>query len=793
MKKNWLKAAGILPAVVMGVCVGVSLAGYVPPAEKNPVTAEASDMADEADSTDDAAEDAAESGTEDDAASDESVEAMAFDLADGTYMGTGTGYSGEIKVAVTITNHKITDISVVSESDTDAFFNKARAVIDKIISAQSYEVDTISGATYSSRGILAAVKNALTGAKDTSSPKAAADSGTGSGSGSGGSGSSGGSAGSMSLVKTPSKLKDGVYTGVGQGFGGAMTVQVTVSGGRISDVRVLSNQDTPAYFQKASVLCGRIVSNNGVAGLDTVSGATYSSRGILVGASNAISKAGTSDSAKTPDATPTVSPTLSPTPEPKADGTWKDGVYTGSGQGFGGTTKVQVTVKEGKIAGVKVLSNEDTASFFSRASVLCSTVVEKNGVEGVDTISGATLSSRGILDAVRDALSQAGGKKKETDDDKVNADEVYTDGTYTGSGKGYGGKTSVQVTVSGGKVSSVEVTENHDTEAFFRRASSLCSAIVENNGVLGLDSVSGATYSSRGILVGAAKALIRAGGKDPVPTIDLPDIEVDDSDIEERPAAEGQFPYPDGTYLGKGTGNGGEIQVALVIRDKTITAAAVLKAEDEDEPYLTNAKGILRNLVLRQTSSLDAVSGATHSSDGIIEAVHQALKSAADAAGAGTRDGDGKDDDKEKDGDDHKSDPKDDGNTASKYLDGTYSAAALVDPGEDGDFDPYMLSLDVTVKHGKIASVENVTGSGDGYISKDERYIRRALTGTTSARGLSDQVIEAQSAGSLDAVSGATWSSRAIITALQAALGEAEASSSVSQNSLENGGGQGIA
>ena len=91
-----------------------------------------------------------------------------FDLEDGVYKGTGTGYAGDITASVLIKDKQIVSIDILSSSDDAAFFTRAKAVIDKIIEGQTLDVDTVSGATFSSRGIISAVKNALTGEKDTS-------------------------------------------------------------------------------------------------------------------------------------------------------------------------------------------------------------------------------------------------------------------------------------------------------------------------------------------------------------------------------------------------------------------------------------------------------------------------------------------------------------------------------------------------------------------------------------------------------------------------------------------------
>ena len=86
-------------------------------------------------------------------------------LAANEYIGTAQGFSGETKVKVTMDGDKISKIDVLSHGDTDAFFNQAKAVTDSIISAQSVEVDAVTGATFSSKGIMDAVANALSQVK----------------------------------------------------------------------------------------------------------------------------------------------------------------------------------------------------------------------------------------------------------------------------------------------------------------------------------------------------------------------------------------------------------------------------------------------------------------------------------------------------------------------------------------------------------------------------------------------------------------------------------------------------
>lgn len=86
---------------------------------------------------------------------------------------------------------------------------------------------------------------------------------------------------------------------------------------------------------------------------------------------------------------------------------WKDGIYEGSGDGFGGKIQVEVTVKKNKIDQIKILQakGEDSA-YLQKAESILDTMKEQQNPD-VDTVSGATFSSTGIKNAVQNALERA--------------------------------------------------------------------------------------------------------------------------------------------------------------------------------------------------------------------------------------------------------------------------------------------------------------------------------------------------------------------------------------------------
>lgn len=86
--------------------------------------------------------------------------------------------------------------------------------------------------------------------------------------------------------------------------------------------------------------------------------------------------------------------------------------------------------------------------------------------------------------------------------------------------------------------------------------------------------------------------------------------------------------YQDGTYQGSGTGFGGEIVVRVVIKEKMIQKVEILSAKDETPDYLKSAEKLLDDIVSEQTAAVDTVSGATLSSNGILEGTKNALEQA---------------------------------------------------------------------------------------------------------------------------------------------------------------------
>ncbi|MBR1740963.1 MAG: FMN-binding protein [Lachnospiraceae bacterium] len=93
-----------------------------------------------------------------------------------------------------------------------------------------------------------------------------------------------------------------------------------------------------------------------------------------------------------------------------------------------------------------------------------------------------------------------------------------------------------------------------------------------------------------------------------------------------KAVAEAEHKYQDGVYEGSGMGYGGEIKVSVTIEDHTLKRIEVLSAAKETPEYLAAAEKLLDEIVAVQSVDVDTVTGATLSSNGILEGVEEALK-----------------------------------------------------------------------------------------------------------------------------------------------------------------------
>jgi Polyferredoxin len=233
---------------------------------------------------------------------------------------------------------------------------------------------------------------------------------------------------------------------------------------------------------------------------------------------------------------------------------YKDGTYIGTGNGYRSGLQVAVTIKDGKISNIEIGSNNETPRFADRPfNIVPNEIIEAQYTD-VDGVSGATRSSNGIKEAVKDALSQAEDTSTTADtntqtqsssntqsnneatnnsstngvntvtnnrnfdsnaqtsesNSTLNSQPQYKDGVYEGTGRGYRPNIKVSVTIKNGKISAVEIGDNNETPRFAERALEILPSEIVNAQSTDVDGVSGATRSSNGIKAAVEDALSKA-------------------------------------------------------------------------------------------------------------------------------------------------------------------------------------------------------------------------------------------------------------------------------------------
>ena len=204
------------------------------------------------------------------------------------------------------------------------------------------------------------------------------------------------------------------------------------------------------------------------------------------------------------------------TAENDAGGNFQNGIYTGTGEGYRGKVTVTVKVADGKITEFILDDYADDKSYMERAeNRIFQEMISRQNTD-VDTVAGATYSSNGLIEAVNKALGNEEGEGKkpeqEESEDKQSFIEAgrfqnLTDGIYTGSADAFRGDVEVQVTVEKQKVTDISILSYCDTEEYFFRAAPAVIEQMKAEQSLNVDAVSGATYSSNGIIHAVANAL----------------------------------------------------------------------------------------------------------------------------------------------------------------------------------------------------------------------------------------------------------------------------------------------
>ena len=192
--------------------------------------------------------------------------------------------------------------------------------------------------------------------------------------------------GTVPAADNTASLADGTYTASEQGC--LSEVAVTVTGGKVTNVAIDASGETPELGGAAAeTLADELTKAGSTAGVDAVSGATLTSNAVFTAMDSCLAQAGTG-SAGAEDLT--------------------DGTYTSSAKGCLSDVEVTVTVSGGKVSEVAIDASGETPELGGAAAETLADALTKAGsTNGVDAVSGATMTSEAVFTAMNDCLSQA--------------------------------------------------------------------------------------------------------------------------------------------------------------------------------------------------------------------------------------------------------------------------------------------------------------------------------------------------------------------------------------------------
>ena len=361
--------------------------------------------------------------------------------------------------------------------------------------------------------------------------------------------------------------------------------------GVVTNIRVTKNSDTPGISDSAVANIPAIIIEQQTTNVDAIAGATKTSNAIMMAVLDAVTKAGL-DTVKW---------------STKAD----TRVYTGIGDseiGGKGAIEVIVTVdKNGVVTNIKVTKNSDTPGISDPAVASIPAIIIEQQTTNVDAIAGATQTSNAIMMAVLDAVTKAGL-------DTVKWSTKADTRVYTGSGDSeIGGKGAIEVIVTvdkNGVVTDIKVTKNSDTPGISDSAVANIPAIIIEQQTTNVDAIAGATKTSNAIMMAVLDAVTKAG-LDTVKWSTKADTRV---------------------YTGIGDseiGGKGAIEVIVTVdKNGVVTNSKVTKNSDTpgiSDPAVASIPAII---IEQQTTNVDAIAGATQTSNAIMMAVLDAVTKA---------------------------------------------------------------------------------------------------------------------------------------------------------------------
>ena len=411
----------------------------------------------------------------------------------GTYTASADGFGGPVEVTVEVgKNGGITDITIKGDGETPEIGGAAIPELKKLaLAAQSADIDVVTGASLTSGAVKTALSDALvqaggepaaveaqpesgaaveaqpesaaaegeaqaeSGAAEVKAESAAAE-GEAQAENAAAEGEAQAEAGEEADVAAGSAgaaLTPGTYTASADGFGGPVEVTVEVgSDGSIADVSIIGESETPEIGGAAIPELKKAALASQSADIDSVSGASLTSGAVKAALADALAQAAGGAGAADAQADGNEESGAAKAADGKK---FIAGTYTATATGFGGDIDVTVTVTEDEITDVEITGDHETENIGSFAVDMLGDRILEAQSPNVDALTGATVTSKAIIRALKDALTEAGAdldafpKPEDAEPELMEYEDLSTDIVIIGAGGA--GMTAAIKAAQGGK------------------------------------------------------------------------------------------------------------------------------------------------------------------------------------------------------------------------------------------------------------------------------------------------------------------------------------------------------
>ncbi len=572
--------------------------------------------------------------------------------------GTAKGFQSDVKVQLTVENGVIAGLTIDSANETPGFGTRCaedEAFINQFIGQAGpftlgENIDALSGATVTSTAVVEAVNAALS---------------------------------------TPASAGGETVTGTAKGFQSDVTVTITVENGAIASMMIDSAAETSGFGTRCAEdeafinqFIGQAAPLTLGENIDALSGATVTSTAVVEAANAALANVGAAEAPVTilaegengtvgvnADGAAVVAPAEGFTGEMNVLLTVEDGKVVsgefaapgaepapadniiGTAQGFQSEVNVSVTLNEdGTIAALSIGSADETSGFGTRCATdeaFINQFIGKKGPfvvgEGIDVLSGATVTSNAVIEALNVAMAADVAVEEAPADAAASATAAATGTveaapageTFTGTAKGFQSDVTVTLTVDGGVITSIKVDSAAETSGFGTRCGedeAFLNQFVGKNFTPdvgeGIDALSGATVTSNAVVDAINNAMGVDVAVEEVPADTTASATASATGTaEEAPAAEAAAPV-----TGTAKGFQSEVTVTITVDDGVITAIKVDSAAEtsgfgtrcgEDEAFLNQFVG--KNFTPDVGEGIDVLSGATVTSNAVVDAINAAM------------------------------------------------------------------------------------------------------------------------------------------------------------------------